>query len=78
MPYLDQLFQKQGLRAYGEPQCFDGKVVAIDPDVLVVLPNFDPHLRWGPCKGATAQVQVGDEVAALISEAGTVWLLGTR
>jgi hypothetical protein len=77
MPYLDQLFQKAAPRAYGEPQCYDAIVVATDPEVLVVLPNFDPHLRWGPCQPAGAAVTVGRQVAVLISEAGTVWLLGT-
>jgi hypothetical protein len=76
MPKLDQLFQKAGLRPYGEPQCYDARVVATDPDVLVVLPNFDAHLRWGPCQPSGATVTVGQAVAVAISEAGTVWLLG--
>lgn len=77
MPTLDQLFQKRGTPTFGAAQCFDALVVSKSAQgIFVVLPSYDRHLKWGPCQPASATVSVGDRVSVVISETGTVWLVG--
>jgi hypothetical protein len=78
VPQLDQLFERSGLKAWGEAQCFEAKVIAVTSQgTYVVLPSFDPMLRWGPCRPADLEAKVGDAVSVVISEQGVPWVVGS-
>lgn len=79
MPTLDQLFAPNPPEAFGGAQSWDARVVATSPQgPLVILPSYDPQLRWGPCSPPDAAVAVGDLVSIVISETGTPWLVGLK
>lgn len=59
------------------PQCFEARVVEVtERGSMVVMPQFDRQLMWGPCSPADARVEVGDEVTVVMSDRGTPWLVG--
>jgi hypothetical protein len=79
MPTIDELFSPSAPEAFGAAQSWDARVVATTArGPLVVLPSYDPHLRWGPCSPPDAAVVVGDLVSVVISETGTPWLVGLK
>lgn len=76
MPYLDELFQRQGVQPFGNSQCWEGTVARTGDDgIFITVPGFDPGLLWGPCSPASATAKVGDHVAVALSDDGTPWLL---
>lgn len=77
MPDLDELFKASGVDAWtdGQSQCFEGRVVSSTANgIFVVIPNFDPKLRWGPCQPASATVTPNQDVAVTFSEDGRPWI----
>lgn len=83
MPLLDQVFERStrddGPPAFSTPACISALVVATTAaGAFVICPNYDMHLRWGPCLPANANVNVGDAVSIAFDEDGQPWLVGSQ
>jgi hypothetical protein len=54
-------------------------VTALDDDLLVILPDFDPRHLWGPCKwqsrDAVSLPSKGDECVVAFDNRNNPWVL---
>src|SRR5688572_6170827 len=92
MPNVGQMAGGGNIGDEGEPDpkdeaiAYEAEIInspAIDEGAFVIIPNFDPNLKWGPCPWSPRIVSAaeygtptqGDRALVMISDEKEPWIL---